>query len=372
MPTGGGPCFLGSIVLGKYPLGNSTVLLRDLAILPRGVPACLALSLAEHLTAWGGVELSAWRVPSSQGRGGTCLGELTLCQWKDVVFQGSLRTACLGDLTLCWWKVLSTGEACELAAWESALSAGERVLSSGEAWELPAWESTLSADEKVLSSGEAWELPACLGTACLGECTLCWWKSAIFQGNLWIACGTCLHGRNHSLLVKECYLLGKAGSCLPGRACTLCQWESVVFWGGLETACLGDITLLPMKECYPLGKPGNCLPWRAASLLVRECCLLGNPGNCLPGRNGSGEELCLPGKAEGKHLELTCLPGCCYLPACYLPGGKALAAGDTWELCQVIPPSFLFIKLLSFLTCLSLTLMNLFSLIFSMNSWHCW
>ena len=30
------PAFLGSIVLGKCPFGNSTVLLRDLADLPRG------------------------------------------------------------------------------------------------------------------------------------------------------------------------------------------------------------------------------------------------------------------------------------------------------------------------------------------------
>ena len=52
MPTGERPCFLGSIVLGKYPLGNSAVLLRESADLPRGVPACLALSLAEHLTGW--------------------------------------------------------------------------------------------------------------------------------------------------------------------------------------------------------------------------------------------------------------------------------------------------------------------------------
>ena len=40
MPTGERPCLLGSIVLGKYPLGNSDALLRDLADLPRGV-TCL-------------------------------------------------------------------------------------------------------------------------------------------------------------------------------------------------------------------------------------------------------------------------------------------------------------------------------------------
>ena len=79
------------------PLGDSTVQLRDCTDLPGGVPAYLALSLAEHLTAWGGAVLSAWRVPSS-------------------------------------------GEEGELA-WESSLSASERVLSTGEAWELPAWKS---------------------------------------------------------------------------------------------------------------------------------------------------------------------------------------------------------------------------------------
>ena len=92
-------------------MGKSAVLLRDLTDLPRGLPACLALSLAKHLTAWGGGELSAWRVPSS-------------------------------------------GEEGELAC-ESSLSVGERVLSSGEAWELPAWEISLSAGERLLSSGEA-------------------------------------------------------------------------------------------------------------------------------------------------------------------------------------------------------------------------
>ena len=116
MPTGERPCFLGSIVLGKYPLGNSTVPLRDHADLPREVPACLALGLAKHLTAWGGPVLSARRVLSSREK-----GEL---------------------------------------AWESSLSAGERVLSTREGWKLPAWEISLSASERVLSTGEAWELPA--------------------------------------------------------------------------------------------------------------------------------------------------------------------------------------------------------------------
>ena len=77
------------------------------------VPACLeelpargmclaweALSLAEHLTAWGSTALSAWRV-------------------------------------------MSSGEDWELLAWESSLSAGERVLSTRDAWELPAWEILL-------------------------------------------------------------------------------------------------------------------------------------------------------------------------------------------------------------------------------------
>ena len=35
-----------------------------------------------------------------------------------------------------------------------------------------------------------------------------------------------------------------------------------------------------VKECYLLGKPGDWLPGRVHSLLVRECCLPGRPGNC--------------------------------------------------------------------------------------------
>ena len=80
--------------------------------------ACEALSLAEHLTAWGRTTLSAWG------------------------------------------RVLSSGEAWELPAWEITLSAWERVLSTREAWELPGWEISLSGWEGVLSHGEAWELPA--------------------------------------------------------------------------------------------------------------------------------------------------------------------------------------------------------------------
>ena len=53
-----------------------------------------------------------------------------------------------------------------------------------------------------------------LGTACLGELTLCWGKSAIYWGSLGTAC-------------LEEITLGK----------------SAVFWGGLGTACLGELTL---------------------------------------------------------------------------------------------------------------------------------
>ena len=101
---------------GNTPWGTAVSHWETLLISLEELPACLALSLAEHLTAWGGVVLSACRVPSS-------------------------------------------GEEGELP-WKSSLSAGERVLSSREAWELPAWEISLSAGERVLSTGETWELPA--------------------------------------------------------------------------------------------------------------------------------------------------------------------------------------------------------------------
>ena len=148
----------------------------------------------------------------------------------------------------------------------------------------------------------------------------------------------CLHGRAHSLPVKECYLLGKPGDCLPGRSHSL-----------------------PVRECYLLGRPGNCLPGGAHSLLVRENYLPGKPGNCLPGRKGSEEELFLLGKAErpeGKQLRVNMpawmllpawmlSPAWTLLPACLLfTWGKALVTRGTWELSQVILPSFLFIRLL--------------------------
>ena len=106
---------MGRIVLGQYPLENSTVSLGDLANLPRE---------------------------------GTCLPSPKPCQAPDCLRR--CITLCL-ESTFLW----GTGD----LAWESSLSVGEGVLSSREAWELPAWEISLSAGERVLSTGEAWELP---------------------------------------------------------------------------------------------------------------------------------------------------------------------------------------------------------------------
>ena len=154
------------------------------------------------------------------------------------------------------------------------------MLSTGEAWELPAWKSSLSAR----------------------------WRECYLLGKP----GNCLPGRAHSLPVKECYLPGKPGNCLLGRAHSVPVKEC--YLPGKHGICLpGSYHSLLMKECYLPGKPGRCLPGRAHSLPVRECYLPGRSGNCLPGRNGSGEELFLPGKAEGKPWELS------YLSACYLP-----------------------------------------------------
>ena len=312
MPTGGGPCFLRSIVLGNCTLGNSTVLLRDLSILPRGVPACLALSLAECLTAWGGVELSTWRVPSTREE-----GEL---------------------------------------AWESSLSASKRVLSSGEAWELPAWEISLWWKSATywgnLGTGCLGECTLCqwksaifwgsLGTACLGECTLCWWKSAIFWGSLRTAC-----------LGTAC--LGTA--CLG--ECTLCWWKSAVYWGSLGVACLGECTLCQCENVVFWGLPSWEISLSANERVLStgeawelpawESCLSAGERVLSPReawemparRNGSWEELFLPGKGEGKHLELPCLPGCCYLPAYYLPG----EGPSSWGHLRALPSytSFLFV-----------------------------
>ena len=159
MPTGEGPCFLGSIVLGKYPLGNSAVSLGDLTDLPREgtcLPSpkpCQAPDCLRRCRT-----LSAWRVPSSREEGKLA--------WES-------SSLSVGE------RVLSSGEAWELPAWEISLSTSERVLSTREAWELHAWESALSAGKRVLSSRESLG-PACLGTAGLVEFTLCQWKSAIY------------------------------------------------------------------------------------------------------------------------------------------------------------------------------------------------
>ena len=208
MPTGEGPCLLGSIVLGNTPWGRALSHWETLLTSLEELPACLALSLAKYLTAWGGKGLCL-ETTILQGRGGKL-------PWESLLSAGE--------------RVFSSGEAWELPAWESALS--ERVLSSGEAWELPAWELP------------AWELPAlgehtacqsavCLGslwTACLGECTPCQRRGDIYWGSL----GTACPWRVHSLPEKECYLLGKPGNCLPGR-----------------------VHSLPRKECCLPEKPGT-------------------------------------------------------------------------------------------------------------------
>ena len=82
--TGEGPCLLGSIVLGKYPLGNSTVALRDLADLPRGV-ACLPSPKPCQAPDC----LRRCRVPSS-GEEGELPWESPLSAGESVFFWGSL------------------------------------------------------------------------------------------------------------------------------------------------------------------------------------------------------------------------------------------------------------------------------------------
>ena len=215
MPTGEGPCFLGSIVLGKYPLGNSTVLLRDLTNLPRGVPACLALSLAENLTAWGGVELSAWRVPSSREE-----GELP-------------------------------GRAHSLLVKECCLPGKPGNCLPGRSHSLPVKECYL-----------LWKPRNCLPGRChsllVKECYLPGKPGNCLPGD-------CLPGRTHSLLVKECCLPGKSGDCLPGRSHSLPMKECYLL--GKAGDCLpGRAHSLLVRECYLLGKPGNCLHGRNGSM----------------------------------------------------------------------------------------------------------
>ena len=183
---------------GEEPCGVLCLQREDLAsckALSQGntlekVPACLALSLAEYLTAWGGEELSAWRVPSS-------------------------------------------GEEGELA-WESSLSVGERVLSSWEAWE--AWEIPLSAMKRVLCWGS-------LGNACLGECTLCLWESAIFWGRLGIACLGIACLEDVTLCWWEHVICQRGLEITSTGELTLCWWKSVFFHESLGIACLGKLTL---------------------------------------------------------------------------------------------------------------------------------
>ena len=252
------------------------------------LPACLALSLAKCLTAWGDIGLSAWRVLSSREEGELALGELNLCWWEGVFFWGSLRIACLGECTTCRSAYLlgKPGECLPGRAHylpQSAIcrgSLGTTCLGTACLGEHTACQSAICWG----SLGTT-----CLGTACLGECTPCWRKSAISQGSLGTAC------------LEEC---------------TPCRRQSVIYWGSLGTACLGTACL------------GDSTPCQGKSVIFHR-----GLGTCLPGKI-----------LKGKCYELTCLPACC------LPRGKTLAA---WELCQVISPSFLLIRLLSFLTCLS-------------------
>ena len=158
------------------------------------------------------------------------------------------RVLCLLGKDLASWEALAWGD----ATWGTALSGWETTLSTlgvvpACLVELPAWgmclawealspcrvpDSLAKYSTLCLKSTVLWRLGAAclgnitlgksavfwggLGTACLGELILCWWKSAIYWGGLGTAC------------------LGEL---------TLCWWKSAIYWGSLGTACLGDITL---------------------------------------------------------------------------------------------------------------------------------
>ena len=207
-------CLLGrTLLFGKHcpggiPFGEQHCLTERPCHPPQGVPACLALSLSECLIAWGSVELCLesgilW------GRGETCLGELTLFQWKRVVFWGSLGTACLGDLTLL---------------------VKECYLPGKPGTCLPGRAHSLLVKSAIFGGS--------LGTACLGECTLCWWKSAIFQGSL----GTACLGDLTLCWWKSAIYWGSLGIACLGEN-PLCQWECAVSQGSLGPACLGEVAL---------------------------------------------------------------------------------------------------------------------------------
>ena len=196
---------------------------------------------------------------------------------------------------------------------------------------------------------------------CLGkDCTLCLGKSVVCQRSLGVA-----------FLGDSALYLGKSAVCLgrPGTSClgdsTLCLGKSVICQGSLGVACLGDCTLCLGKSAIYWGSLGiACL---GDSTLCQSAICLG----ILRGSPRSYWPACL--------RTVTCLWGPSARVTCLLfAWQEALVAGKTWELCQVILPSpviipsFLFSRLLNFLTCLSLTLVNLVSLTFSINSWHCW
>ena len=155
-----------------------------------------------------------------------------------------------------------------------------------------------------------------------------------------------------------CYL---PGNCLP----------ALLLWEACEP--------LSLAECLTAGAAWGLIAWETL-LSAWERVLSAREAGGLPAwetelsaweRALSAWEACL-----------TITWGEAWLPACELEAicrgppvagarvaclfatwVEALAAGVTWELCQVIFP--LFSKLLNFLTCLSLTFLNLNSLTFS-------
>ena len=68
-PLGKDPASWEALSWGDTPWGRALSHWETLLTSLEKLPACLALGLAEHLTAWGGIGLSAWRVLSSREEG---------------------------------------------------------------------------------------------------------------------------------------------------------------------------------------------------------------------------------------------------------------------------------------------------------------
>ena len=202
---------------------------------------------------------------------------------------------------------------------------------------------------------------ACLGSACLGDFAICLGSRAVSLGSIGSPayCITCL--RTNAVVLGSTFqrditicldravcLESLVGLILAEHLTAWVAWEALT-WVAILSAWEG--VLSPREAWEALCLPEHLILFPSQELLCSQGAVLGEDSTGFLGSRVVLEN-------GGNYL-----PACLWLPAVW---GEALVAR---VLCQVILPSFLLSKWFHFLTCLSFTISDLISFIFSIKSW---